>query len=328
MTSVIDAHGHLLMDHPDLVETMAGLGVRTMNICVDSAELGGLAFQRAFYRDLIARHPERFAWCTSFSSGGFDPPGYADGVIAQIDEDLAAGAIAVKVWKNVGMEIKDNAGRFVFVDDLRYRPIFDHLERRGVPLLMHIGEPLACWRPLDPDCPHYGYYSHAPQWHLHGRTDYPSHADLIASRDRLVERHPKLTAIGAHFGSLEYDLAEVAARFERFPNFYVDTSARLGDVARAARRDHDATRAFFVRFADRILWGVDLVMTRAASALNADQLKKWTADLKRVYDLERRFYTTGDHLLITNKPVRGLALPADVLERLMGGTARRVYPGL
>jgi predicted TIM-barrel fold metal-dependent hydrolase len=325
----IDAHVHLPADSDAARDVVAQAQLKVINICVDSAELGGLAAQRGWYSELRRRQPERFAWVTSFSLEGFGAAGWAERVIAQLAEDFdTGGAVGCKVWKNVGMDLRDPAtGEFVFIDDARFEPIFQWLQEQGRPVLMHIGEPLACWSPLDPANPHYGYYSANPQWHWCGRTDVPTHARLIASRDAIAERFPRLKVVGAHYGSLEFDVSEVAARFERYPNFHVDTSARLADVGLQAARDHDKVRSFFIQYADRVLWGTDPVVTRPMSQLPPDQLQPLLQWLPRMWQKEWRFFATSDELHFNNVPARGLALPDDVLRKLFVDNARRVYAG-
>jgi predicted TIM-barrel fold metal-dependent hydrolase len=325
----LDAHSHLPADTDAARAVLASLSLGVVNICVASLELGGLDAQRGWYRALRQAEPARFGWCTSFPLDGIDDADYADRVVAQLEQDFADGATAVKVWKNVGMELRDPAtGAYVFVDDARFDPVFAHLARTGRPTLMHIGEPLACWRPLDPDCPHFGYYSANPQWHWHGRPHVPSHAALMAARDRVMERHPDLVLIGAHYGSHEYDLNEVAARFERFPNFLVDTSARTGDLARHVARDRDAVRSFFAQYAGRILWGVDWVFTKPFSATAASDPARAAALLANVkagYERELAFFTTDAEMQIGKTTARGLGLSDSVRERVMRGNARSVY---
>jgi predicted TIM-barrel fold metal-dependent hydrolase len=150
----------------------------------------------------------------------------------------------------------------------------------------------------------------------------------MQSRDRVIARHPNLAIIGAHYGSHEADLNALAHRFDRLANFFVDTSARLGDIALLARKDHATTRDFFIRYADRILWGVDWVLTKPASALTDDARAALAHALRSQYELEWRFFTTGEELTINDRPVRGLSLPAGVISKLFVENARRVYPGL
>jgi predicted TIM-barrel fold metal-dependent hydrolase len=304
------------------------LDLKVVNVCVAEGDMGRLADQRKWYRGLAGRRGDRFAWITSFSIEGFGTAGWADRANAQIDGDLAGvgRAVGCKVWKNVGMDLRDPAsGGFVFVDDVRFAPIFEHLAARGCPALMHIGEPLACWRPLDPASPHYGYYKSCPQWHWYGRSDVPSHEQLMAARDRVLERHPGLQVIGAHYGSHEYDVADVARRLDRYANFTVDTSARTGDIAMQTRHDRETVRRFFIRYADRVLWGVDWVFSQPASTMGAGERQGAAEALRRTYDTERRFFTTDAELPIGGKPVRGLDLPADVVQKLMSANAQRIY---
>jgi predicted TIM-barrel fold metal-dependent hydrolase len=323
---LFDAHAHLPLDTPDSHAFFVQRDMRVLNICVASNELGGLDAQRRWYRELHAIDPDRFPWVTSFSLEGFGQPGWADRCLEQIDADLAAGAVGCKVWKNVGMELRDpQTGGFVFVDDARFEPIFAHLERVGVPLLAHIAEPIAAWRPLDPGDPHYGYFSVAKQWHWHGRTDVPNHERLIASRDAVVERHPGLTFVALHLGSQEHDLPAVAERLRRWPNYVVDTAARLGDLVRNASRDREAVRAFFAEFADRIIWGVDWVLTAPVSTRTPEKQQLLLETFAKRYELERRYFATDEEVTVGPNSCRGLKLDAGSLEKLMSGNAERVY---
>lgn len=326
--SPIDAHSHLPLDTPDSRAVLEAFDLRVLNITVAHDSLGGLDAQRGWYRTLIREHPTRFAWCTSFDPTPLDAPDFVDRAIAGIEQDLSAGAIAVKVWKHVGMEMRDRDGGWILVDDPRLAPIFAFLERRGIPLLMHIAEPLACWSPLDPQNPHYGYYSTHPQWHWHGRADVPTHERLIASRDAVVERHPKLRVIGAHYGSQEFDLRAVAERFERFPNYCVDTSARLGDLAVHVERDRPAVRTFFERYAGRILWGLDYVCTAPLSAMPVEQQQRVIESIRRGYERELRFFQTDALITLAGREIRGLGLTGTARDELFHHAARRAYPGL
>ena len=176
-------------------------------------------------------------------------------VQAWLDQSFDAGAVMTKIWKEVGMEIKHPDGSWVMPDDLLFDPIYAHLAKRGKPLIAHLAEPIAAWLPLDPDSVHYGYYSNNPEWHFHGRDDVATYEEIIIARDRLVEKHPGLTVIGAHLGSMSHDVDEVAKRLDRFPNFFVEVSARTNDLSRQPK---EKVRQFFIQYQDRILYGVDL----------------------------------------------------------------------
>lgn len=321
----IDAHIHFQGDHPDAVALLDEMDLKLFNIVVAHGREERWRGHARLYRDMARRWPERYAWCASFGMEGWGEPDFAERAIAGLHQDFADGALACKVWKNVGMELRDPDGSFVHVDDPRFDPIFNYLAAAGKPLLMHIGEPLACWRPLQPGRPHYDYYSRNPEWHMHGRTDMPSHEEIIAHRDHMLERHPRLRIIGAHLGSLEYDVAEVARRLEGYPNFAVDISARLDDLA---YQDSDLVRQLFLDFPDRLIFGTDLVMMEPQSEKTEAERRALQQKARDEFLLHMLYFETGGPLCVRGRETRGLALPAAVLDRFYVENARAWYPGL
>lgn len=325
----IDAHLHFPIDHPDAVAVLEDLDLRLLNICVSHKP--DWQSQRARYRSMHQSRPDRFAWCTSFdmpTEADFANPGrYAQSVIAELEKDLRDGAAACKIWKNVGMELRKPDGSFLMPDDPIFAPILAYLAKQDSTLLCHIGEPLACWRPLVDDNPHYGYYSNHPEWHMHGRDDFPSHGDLIDARDRMVGAHPDLRVVGAHFGSLEFDVREVAKRLDRFPNFAVDTSARLADLT---YQDVAVVRDFFNRYSDRILWGTDIVVGNLDATEQADEetLRKRITSSRDRWSMELHYYSSAEQQEIRGRMVPGLGLAGDVQQKVFTGNTLRWYPAL
>jgi hypothetical protein len=321
----IDAHIHYGDRHPALLSLMEELDLKFLNICVATDELGDWRGQAENYQALAAAFPKRFAWCTTFDLPRFHDANYVQSVINGLSHDFAAGAIACKVWKNIGMEVKTPGGDFFMVDDPLLEPIFDHVARSGRTLLTHIAEPFACWQPLTPDDPHYGYYSKNPQWHMYGKPEYPSHARLMEARDAMVAKHPDLRVVGAHVGSLEYDVDEAAARFRRYPNFAVDISARLADLA---WQDSGKVRRFFLEFPDRILFGTDVVMRQDLTALGEEGRERALASLRETYRTHFAYFESSGRVTIRGREVQGLGLPDNVLERFYFTNAQEWYPGM
>lgn len=322
----IDAHLHFIGDHPDAIAMLEELDLKLLNITVaHGASQEWRKIDAEPYRKLAQTHPDRYAWCTSFDLPDFKESGYADRIIEGLDRDFAGGAVGCKVWKNIGMDLKDPAGRFVMVDDPIFEPIFQHLEQTHRTLLMHIAEPLACWEPLEKESPHQDYYRKNPQWHMCGRTDMPSHARLMAARDHVIERHSELRVIGAHLGSLEHDLNKIARRLDRYPNFAVDVSARTHDLT---YHDRDIVREFFRDYQDRILYGSDIVMRRPLSTLDTDQRQAACGKMRANCVEKFTYYDTDETLNIRGREVQGLALPEDILSKFYTTNARAWYPGL
>lgn len=325
--TIIDAHIHYGDDHPELLGLQERLGLKFLNICVahEDDSLDHWSHQAERYRTLARQRPDRFAWCTTFDLPRFDDPDYVSKVIAQLDRDFEAGAVACKIWKNIGMEVKTPAGDFFMVDDPLLRPILKHIAARGRTLLTHIAEPLACWQPLDENNAHYGYYSRHPEWHMVDKPEFPSHQQLMEARDHMLAMNPDLTVVGAHLGSLEYDVDAVADRLDRYPNFAVDISARLLDLA---LQDSDKVRQFFIDYAGRILFGTDVVMRTPPSSMDA-QTRATTLDaLHQTYRSHFDYLEGAGEMTIRGRKTRGLDLPGHVLEKIYTTNARTWYPGL
>jgi predicted TIM-barrel fold metal-dependent hydrolase len=323
----IDVHSHILEDVPEVVEMMERCRMRIVNVCVRGTDPERMRRSQELALAQFTKYGrERFPWASTFDLTRRDDPDYVAQVKRWLDASFDKGALMVKVWKEVGMDIKDRQGRFILPDDPLFDPIYAHLTERGKPLMAHLAEPLEAWLPLDPNGVHYGYYSRNPEWHLHGRAGFPSHAEIIAARDRVLERHPKLTVIGAHLGSLEHDVDELAKRLERYPNFFVDTSARTVDLT---RQPSDKVRAFLIQHQDRVLYGLD--QTRAPDPQrpsSAEERQGFARSLEESYRRDFRYYAAEGEMEYRGRTVRCLALPREVLEKLFHANAERVIPGL
>jgi predicted TIM-barrel fold metal-dependent hydrolase len=323
----IDVHSHIFEDVPEVVEMMDRCRIRIVNVCVRGTDPERLRRMEAMAEQQQAKYGRsRFPFASTFDLTRRDDADYAEQVKRWLDASFEKGAVMVKIWKEVGMEIKDRQGRFVLPDDPLFDPIYAFLTERGKPLLAHLAEPREAWLPLDPQSVHYGYYSKNPEWHLYGRAGFPSHADILASRDRILERHPRLTVIGAHLGSLEHDVDDLARRLDRYPNFSVDSSARTVDLT---RQPHDKVRAFLIRYQDRVLYGLD--QTRAPDPQresSAEERRRFARSLEESYRRDFRYYAGQGEVEYRGKTVQCLALPREILEKLYHRNAKRLVPGL
>ena len=83
---------------------------------------------------------------------------------------------------------------------------------------------------------------------------FPPFMEIMNGLARLVARHPSTTFIGAHVGAYVENLGWVSDLLDRCPNFQVDLSDSIAELGRQPR----TARRFFLRHADRILFGTDL----------------------------------------------------------------------
>jgi predicted TIM-barrel fold metal-dependent hydrolase len=144
------------------------------------------------------------------------------------------------------------------------------------------------------------------------------------ARDRIMVKHADLVMIGAHLGSLEHDVDEVALRLDRYPRFYVEVSARTRDLT---RQPSSKVRAFFVKYQDRILYGVDRswrpYRTPGVAPTDAERAK-FAADLEAQYRRDWSYYAGPGPVDYGGDTVQGLALPQAVLEKFYWKNAERV----
>lgn len=324
---LIDAHIHFAGDHWRARELLEEFDLKLLNVTV--ADVAGTWREREAepYRKLASQWPGRYAWCTSF-----DPPTttevdseYSNRVISGLEHDFRDGAIACKIWKNVGMEATDVNGRYILIDDPVLEPILSYLEGGDHTLLTHIGEPLACWQPLDYPSPHREYYRRNPQWHMYGRTDIPTHEQLMAARDRVLARHPKLRVVGAHLGSLEYDLGELASRLDAYDNFAVDTSARFTDLVSHGKKP---LRDFFLTYRDRILFGTDVVARQPHSEMSKEEREELYARVSEGYRTQLTYFSSNHPVTFGDEVHEGIELPDEVLRQFFRENARSWYPGV
>jgi len=320
---LIDAHAHYGGESPVVLAWMAKNKLKIANI-------GG---RGRGYDRLTKERPERYGWITAllmpeYDDPQFDASKYADEAIARVKADVADGAIGVKVFKSVGMRIKKPDGSYLQIDDPVFEPVFAWMEQKGITLIAHVADPKGMWMPLGPDNPYSKYCTEHPSAHMFKRKDIPSHEEIMAARDRVVARHPKLRFVGAHFGCLEYDVGEVAKRFDAYPNFAVDTSGwtRIIDLS---MQDRNKVRDFMIAYQDRIMFGTDRsVRGKSQLEMNDKELAESLYEITNAWQAGWDYYATDNVVVVKGYKCPGLALPQEVLEKIFYTNAKKWYPGL
>ena len=268
--------------------------------------------------------PEKFAFFGTFSVDSFGTADFVENTIARIDQCMKAGASGIKIWKNIGMVLKDKQGRYVMVDDPAFDPIFRYLEENKIPVMGHLGEPRNCWLPLAEmtDTSNYRYYKANPQYHMYLHPEAPSYEDQINARDILLQKHPGLIFIGAHLASLEWNVDEVAKRLDKFPDMNIDLSARMAHVQLQSINDRERVRNFMIKYQDRILYGTDITIN--SNEANPDEKTQMLLDRWRSNWI---YLATDSTQQIKNLPagVKGLQLPEKVIDKIFNSNANRFF---
>lgn len=318
----IDTHVHVFKTDPAFQSMLERLNVKLLNILVMDDTLSyrqKLQPQIDNALALVRSGHGHVALCTTFDPYRFENPGFTADAIRQIDQNFAQGAVAVKIWKNIGMEIRDTSGKYIMSDDPRFEPIYQDLAGHGKTLLTHQAEPDVAWGPPDPADPSWSYYQENPQWYVGDKPGFPSKRAILAARDHILENNPKLRVVGVHLGSMERSLEDIATRLDRYPNFAIDTAARMEYLMLMPR---EQVRKFLIKYQDRVLYGTDLDMLATSSV--PETLEDWQSTYARDY----KFLATGEAQKVNGKPVQGLNLPRPVLRKIFRDNAKRWIPGL
>ncbi|MEN8228160.1 MAG: amidohydrolase family protein [Bacteroidota bacterium] len=323
----VDAHVHLETSDDSFVKVVAENNLKLISLVTRSVAQPEIDKEFAFASALQKKHPGTIGFATTFTMDGFGELGWEEKTISWLRKSFEEGAIALKLWKDIGMTFRDTDSSFIMIDDPRFDPILDFVEKQGMTFVNHNGEPRNCWLPLEEmtvkgDS---NYFANHPQYHMYLHPGYPSYEELNAARDRMLEKHPNLRYVGCHLGSLEWDVDELARTLDRFPNMSVDMAER---ICHFKIQEREKVRNFFIKYQDRLLYGTDKGFrgdfAGTSSAASAEDI------LERIWLKDWDYFTT-DRIMTQDDKVKtyqGLDLPEKVLRKIYYENAVRMYPGM
>ncbi len=319
-----DVHAHIFNTNPAIIEQAKTDLVTLLNVSVEAP--GHLSVDsQQYYNLLLHRNYSKDIYNVTAlqETKTINEPGWSDRQLVFLKKCFDSGAIAVKVWKNIGMTIKDKDSNFIMIDNPVFDPIFNYLEQNNIPVIGHIGEPKNCWLPLEQMTTNNdrSYFKEHPEYHMYLHPDYPSYEAQIQSRDHLLEKHPNLKFIGAHLGSLEWDVDEIAKRLDKFPNMAVEPAARMGQLQYQTVNNWKKVRDFFIKYQDRILYGTDISVNQSD---NPDSAK---ATIHETWMNDWKFLSSEDSLQSSfiNSRFKGLHLPKEVLDKIYHANTQKWY---
>jgi predicted TIM-barrel fold metal-dependent hydrolase len=307
----IDVHNHqdalMSADRLDgLIEQMDALRLRVM------VNLNGGFGERLQHgvQNMSRRYPGRFVLFANIDFSSIDSPDYYRRAADQFEADVRDGAQGLKIFKNLGMDIRDRQGSRIRVDDPRLDALFECCAALNTPVLIHTADPKPFFEPIDQYNERWLELRTMPtRWHPPDRC--PSWQTLIDEQHRLFARHPKTLFINAHLGWMGGDLAELGTLLDRLPNMYTEFGAVIAELGRQPRQ----ARAWFARYQDRILFGKD--GWHPAEYHTCFRVLE-TAD--EYFDHYRRGHGLWK--------LYGLDLPQEVLRKVYYENALRILPGV
>jgi len=312
---VIDAHNHITYpgfgwETLDLQQTLRELDFLNIATVVNlSGESGDILKRNIEKLDLA--YPGRFVtYCNAdFSTVG--EPDWEKNASAQLEKDVKAGARGLKIYKELGLRLRDSDGKIIMPDDPRLSDLWDTAGALDIPVTIHVADPVAFFRPLDRFNERWEELHANPDWHFYG-PEFPPFEALIESLYRLIESHPKTNFITAHVGCYPENLGFVGQMLDAYPNFYTDIAARIAELGRAPF----SARAWFIQYADRILFGTDLQPSMKMYQTHFRFLE--TAD--EYFDYDAHSPTPGQG----RWQIYGVNLPDEVLSKVYHENAARL----
>jgi predicted TIM-barrel fold metal-dependent hydrolase len=314
-----DTHLHVHRPVPVFAESMRKAGWRAVSLCV-SRSIGDEASILPDMMEGTARAAResggRIAWAAAIDARGFEQPDFVSRTVADLDRRFKDGAIAVKIWKNIGMSLRAKSGAYLMPDHPALLEVYSAIQKADRTVVAHLAEPTGAWLPIDEKNPEINYYKNNPQWHMSNHPGAPKKEEILNARDRALAKLPKLRLVGCHLGSNEDDLPGLARRLDRHPNFAVDCAARVRYLVAADRK---SVIEFLTRYQDRVLYGTDFQVG------NTEETRAWSNVHARMEE-EWQFFANPGTVKTRNREVQGLGLPEPILRKIFSENAKRWFP--
>lgn len=245
-----------------------------------------------------------------------DDPTFATDVVKYLEDAHAKGAAGLKVFKNLGLTVKDKSGRRVAVDDPRLDPAWDACARLKMPVLIHSGDPTAFFQPIDRHNERWMQLRRHPDWDF-ARPGFPTYAQVMAEHTRMIARHPDTVFISAHLANSGEDLATLSMWLDMHPNLYVDISGRVPELGRQPY----SGRKFLIKYQDRVSFGTDRYPGRIDQPRELIYYRYLETDDEYFDYYDNPFPTEGDWRIY------GAYLPDMVLRKIYHDNAARALRG-
>lgn len=250
---VIDMHSHAYpkseIEIQTWIDNMDAVGIEKTIIL---SKATGAKFDSLYA--LYSRFDGRFdVWC-GFDFTGSENPGWEKNAVAELERCYNVGAKGVgelgdKGWGLFYSHPVPSDG--IHFDDPRMDPLLEKCAELGMPINIHIAEPIWMYEKMDNtnDGLPNGY-----EWRLDNKPNILGHSEMITTLENALKRHPRTTIIACHFANCSYDLSIIGRLLDNHQNFYADIAARFAETAPIPRY----MQQFYDKYQDRLLYGTDM----------------------------------------------------------------------
>lgn len=324
----IDVHNHQFnMANQDLSEVVTEMDKLNMAVMVNLSGrgfertqnpdgtttfgLGGSGVLKQALDNANKTAPGRFIIFTNVDFDGIGKPGWTEKAVKELEEDVKSGAKGLKIYKQLGLDIRDTGGQRVAVDDPRLDPIWAKCGDLGIPVLIHSGDPHQFWLPHDKYNERWLELKERPGRNRYPKKDDPSFEQVMTEHFNIMRKHPQTTFISAHMAWMAQDLARLGKILDEIPNMYTEIGAIIYEPGRQPRFAHK----WFTKYQDRVLFGKDV----------------WAPEEYYVYF--RVLETADEYFDYYRKrhafwKMYGLELSDEVLRKLYYKNALKIIPGI
>ena len=309
----VDLHGHPpTLDNPETIrEVVSAMDRLNLQVIVEARGSSGERLTRQIEAVRAAGHADRFVFFTTLNLRSVEP-GSGARIAAQLEADVAAGAVGIgEIGKGFGLSTRKADGSRLEMDDPELDIVWETAGRLGIPVFVHTGDPTEFFKPLDYENERWLEMAIFPNRRFNDRSRYPAFDDLMAERDRMLDKHPNTTWVLAHMSWYTQDLGRLGELFDRHPNVHGEVGAVLYDLGRQPR----FAKAFFEKYRDRILFGKD--------SFQPDEYPYYW----RVFETEDEYFDYYRDYHAFWK-LYGMGLSDEVLRQVYYGNALRIIPNM
>lgn len=259
---------------------------------------------------VTATGTKRMVFFTNLSFVGFGEPGWTERAVKELEKDVQSGACGLKIYKDLGMEFKDEKGQYIKIDDPRLDAIWSKCSELHIPVLIHTADPKPFWDAEDENNERWLEIATHPD-RKRSNTNPAPWQTLIDEQHHLFSKHPNTIFIAAHFGWYANDLTTLGHLLDTLPNVYVEFGAVIAELGRQPK----AAKTFFTTYQNRILFGKD----------------SWVPS---EYSTYFRVLETEDEYFPYHKKYHafwrmyGIGLPDEILKKVYYKNALNIIPGL
>lgn len=230
----IDVHGHQYrMATEDLKPVITAMDTLNLQVMVNLSGRSGEDLVKAL-ANANTNYPGRFVLFCNINFEGAGSKGWIEKTVKQLESDVKAGAVGLKVYKSLGLRNKDSDGKRLAIDDSRLDPIWAKCGALGIPVLIHSADPKLFWADFNGDNERWLELKTHPR-RKRSATNPAPWEQIIQEQHNMFKKHNRTTFINAHMGWFANDLRRLGELLDEMPNMNVGIGAIIAELGRQPR---------------------------------------------------------------------------------------------